>query len=117
MYFANSISLTQPLPASQLSSIIDSAASSVVASEYSHSDTSKWNSEIIAKIIDALKAESKGYKFLVHNTLVEVTDHRPGIKSSTGGFWNPEKDGVWNYKWTNGKVDVLVSIAWIHSTV
>ncbi|KAG5368300.1 Dynein light chain Tctex-type [Yarrowia sp. C11] len=107
-----------PLSQSKLTEIIDSAASSVVGTGgYSHSDTSKWNSQIIAKVLEALKDESKGFKFLVHSTLVEVTDHRPGIKSSTGGFWNTEKDGVWNYKWTNDKVDVLVSVAWIHSSV
>lgn len=71
------------------------------------------------------ESTATNYKYIVYVTLIErVSDSATslrGIRTSSGAFWNSDKDGMWNHKWsspggTSSGVDVVFSIAWIHST-
>lgn len=39
-----------------------------------------------------------------------------GIRTTSGAYWNSEKDGIWNYKYEGKGVDAILSIAWVHAS-
>ncbi|KAI9787800.1 MAG: hypothetical protein M1816_007448 [Peltula sp. TS41687] len=82
--------------------------------EYDHSQCERWNTEIIHSILERLieDASPKGaHKFIVNSTIVQhaptakgttttttTGEGRRGMHSATAGYWNLQKDGMWNYK-------------------
>lgn len=70
------------------------------------------------------ETSAQNYKYIVYVTTIERVSNASsdsgslsrGIRTSSGGYWNPEKDGMWNHKWTTSgtNIDVVFSIAWIH---
>ncbi len=40
---------------------------------------------------------------------------RRGIHSATAGYWNAEKDGIWNFKFdaSDKGIEVIVCVVWI----
>lgn len=99
-------------------------------SAYSHDESLEWNNQIIActinllvestnkdSILSKLKEQSRSYKYIIYVTLLDQLPSGPkGIRTSSGAYWNSEKDGLWNFKYEGKGVDAIVSIAWIHST-
>lgn len=102
---------------SQLENIVDSACSSAIKDEpYTHETSKETSNELIGHIIDSLKSVTKGFKFIVHVTLLDKTTTGPkGIRSFCGAYWNSEKDGLWNHKWSNDHTEAIISLSWISS--
>lgn len=64
---------------------------------------------------------------MVNSTIVQhapVGEGRRGMHSATAGYWNLERDGMWNYKFDGSGVtmegtgrglglDVVVSVIWV----
>lgn len=80
---------------------------------------------MLAGIQSESGSSSSSYKYIVYVTIVErVSDKASslrGIRTSSGAFWNQDKDGMWNHKWASpasvrgtGGVDVVFSVAWVH---
>jgi dynein light chain Tctex-type 1 len=68
-------------------------------------------------ILLKLKQESASYKYIIYVTLLDHHASGPkGIRTTSGAYWNSEKDGMWNYKFEGTGVDAIISIAWIHSS-
>lgn len=100
---------------SHLEKIVDSACSSIIKDEtYSHETSKETSNKLIEQIINSLKSETKGFKFIVHVTLLDKSITGPkGIRSLCGAYWNSEKDGLWNHKWSNDQTEAIISLAWI----
>ncbi|CDO51512.1 conserved hypothetical protein. Putative dynein light chain protein [Geotrichum candidum] len=124
------IASTSPIPVLTLGKICDEVCTDVFDNvrNYDHEKSTAWNNEIIQLVLKGIEKESsaQNYKYIVYVTTIERVSDAPsesdspsrGIRTSSGGFWNPEKDGMWNHKWTTSgtNIDVVFSIAWIHST-
>ncbi|KAL8970444.1 MAG: hypothetical protein Q9183_001522 [Haloplaca sp. 2 TL-2023] len=113
---------------------------------YEHSRTEAWNNSIINSVLKSLIAEASTptqtpvHKFAVTSTIIQHTTPplsrpppdeaaaangadqqgnsigRRGMHSASGAYWNTEKDGMWNWKYTKGEdkgFDVVLSIMWI----
>ncbi|KAK9381254.1 Tctex-1 [Kockiozyma suomiensis] len=110
-----------PIPVAKLEEICSKALASIISPStiYKHENTSSWNELIVNAVLKALIAESSANKYIVYSTIIQ---HDPsnvtrGIHSTSGAYWNNEKDGMWNYSWTGGAEEnglfVVLSIAWV----
>ncbi|KAA8909045.1 hypothetical protein TRICI_004665 [Trichomonascus ciferrii] len=109
----------EPVSHETLTKYCDEICGDVVGdNEYDHEASTKWNGAIIEKLLAKLREETKSYKFITYATLIDTSAAGPsGIRTSSGSYLNPEKDGVWNYKWDKGSnVSAIISVAWIYST-
>ncbi|KAI9883185.1 MAG: hypothetical protein M1823_005042 [Watsoniomyces obsoletus] len=50
-----------------------------------------------------------------NNTDSKRVQARRGIHSATAGYWNAEKDGIWNFKYdaSDKGIEVIVCVVWI----
>ncbi|KAK7207801.1 Tctex-1 [Myxozyma melibiosi] len=115
------LAANSPIPTAKLEDICSKALSSIIqpTTVYKHDSTASWNDAIINTILKSLVAESSTCKYVVYSTIIqnEPAAVARGIHSTSGAYWNNEKDGLWNYSWTGGAGDeglyVVISIAWI----
>ncbi|CAN6602256.1 hypothetical protein TRVA0_002S00892 [Trichomonascus vanleenenianus] len=113
---SGSLGSNSPLSPDELQDICKNACGDLLDSEYDHEKSSEWNSRVINSILGKLREATKSYKFVTYVTLVDKSSAGPnGIRTSTGSYWNSEKDGVWNFKIQGSKIDAIVSIVWVYS--
>ncbi|KAJ8099051.1 Tctex-1 [Lipomyces tetrasporus] len=115
------LSSNTPISLSKLSDICTEACSETIPPDtvYDHSRTSSWNEQIIHAVLKSLIGACSTHKFIVYTTIIQrdVTALSRGIHSTSGAYWNNDKDGMYNFSWNGGDkdrgLDIVLSIAWI----